>query len=928
MLFQYDVFNIYFYLYTDHLSPDLKKCSENLKHYYLDRVNKTQSTRWRRLGPSPYIDVTLIRAQYSSSRMDNDSMERFNEEYAMGLLDNRADLDYVTVDDILEDGHGRVVLVEGDPGAGKTTLTLQLCKRWAKSELPKTNFVFWVPLRDYKSVTNQHELFDKLGCPEIIEYVKQNNGEGLVLILDGWDELPNQLQESSLFHDIVFKNILFNRSTVIVTSRPVSCDEIAELVEERKTHYQILGFSPENADKYIEEYFNNNNHSQSAKLLLAFLKDRENLRRHFYIPITVKIMCFVCKNDHQIPETLSKLYERFVVLHIHPHITDQTCQRAIKKFSTLNSIPKKIKPVFDKLCKIAFNMLKDKELTFDEEELEEEVENLDMEHFDGFGMLHVDNYTSDVALREKCYSFIHRAVQELLAAIFILGDGNVSNILDEHFYKGSYLINVFPFLFGLISKEKLRPLAGNLIQVFIRSNRNRKLLASILYCLFEAQDETLCSEFAKVFDEKKEVNLQLASLLEYRYASYVLSVCGGEKLKVDLSHSVELTEPHAEVMAKYLHNTSTDIASFKCLVQLTHKGMEYFAKVLAGQCNLLSVKLYSLGFLPPNCVKILCQSICQYNTKITELDLPYAKLSTEDLESLGLLLATCISLQELHMNESQPSEDVCLLSSQSFYNGLCSANSLKEFCLGNWSLSWVESEMFGNVLKHNKSLKELHALQVNTVDCLGPILDGLSCNSSVTLLRIWPKSTGASNSLGQCLENCLIQNSSLTSIDFAWYHGKCVSWSSTQVCSICTGLCANTTVVTLDISGCYIDTEACHAVCGILSQSTTLQHLFLNPVRLEKQEAITMIESCRDNDTLELLSLVQWPDSEFIFSSDKDIEQSLQYPTKSVINVYWLVGIQVCVDAVIMYVHVGRLMSVEESRIRYTRANKSSGSVL
>ena len=81
-----------------------------------------------------------------------------------------------------------------------------------------------------------------------------------------------------------------------------------------------------------------------------------------------------------------------------------------------------------------------------------------------------------------------------------------------------------------------------------------------------------------------------------------------------------------------------------------------------------------------------------------------------------------------------------------------------------------------------------------------------------------------------------------------------VSWSSTQVSSICTGLCTNTTVVTLDISGCYIDTEACHSVCNMLSQNTTLKHLFLNPVNLEKQEAIALINSSRANDTVELLS--------------------------------------------------------------------------
>ena len=890
-----------YYLHPDDLSPGLKKCKENLKGYYLDKVNKKESTRWNRLGdPSIYIDVTIIRLQYSCSRMDDNSKEKFCEEYAMGLLDNRASLHHVTIDDILRDGHGRVVLIEGDPGAGKTTLTLQLCKLWANGKLLKTDFVFWIPLRNdyYKSVSNLHELFDKLGYPGITEYADQNSGEGLVLILDGWDELSNKLQQSSLFHDIVFnRNRLFHRSTIIVTSRSVSCDEIAELVEERNNHYQILGFSPNNAYMYVENYFNSNSgdHSQTVKLLLDFLKDRENLRRHFYIPITVKIMCFVCKRDQQIPETLSKLYERFVVLHIRPNVPE-TNQR---NFSTLRNVPEKYRPVFKKLCKTAFHTLKVKELIFDEEQLEEEIKHLGMECFDGFGMLHIDHYDSDLGDSEKSYSFIHRAVQELLAAICILDTCDISDTLDKHFYKGSYLINVFPFLFGLIPKEQLSPLASNLIQVFLRSNRNRKLLSSIMYCLFEAQDEGLCSQFAQVFDENKDVNLQLASLLEYRYASYFLSVCGGKNLKVDLSHSIELVEPHAEVMAKCFDEKITDIVSFKCLIQLTLKGMEHFSKVLASQPNLLSVKLYSLGFLDPNCVKILCESICQHNTKLTELDLPYAKLSAEDLDSLGSLLTVCTSLEELHMNESQPSDGVCLISSQPFYEGLCNTNSLKNFCLGNWSLSRVESEAFGNILRRNKILKELHALQVNDVDYIGPILDGLSSNTSVKLLRMWPKNIdGASNNLGQCLENCLTQNSSLASIDFTLYYGKCISWSSSQVSCICSGLCANTTVVTLDISGCHMDSAACDAVCGMLSQNTTLKHLFLNPVHLEKQGAVAMINSCRDSATLELLSLVKWLKGEFQYSSDEDVKEVLQdnqqNQTKH-FDVYWLVNIAVCI---------------------------------
>ena len=138
-------------------------------------------------------------------------------------------------------------------------------------------------------------------------------------------------------------------------------------------------------------------------------------------------------------------------------------------------------------------------------------------------------------------------------------------------------------------------------------------------------------------------------------------------------------------------------------------------------------------------------------------------------------------------------------------------------------------------------------------------------------------------------------------MDFTKEHFGFISWSSAQVSSICTGLCANTSVVTLDISGCHIDTDACHAVCGMLSQNTTLKHLFLNPVHLEKQEAVAMIGSCRANVTLELLSLVHWPPVKdpFHYSCDPEIKSVLlkiqklredQEDSKPVLKVYWLVA--------------------------------------
>ena len=918
-------------------------------------MDQSRSTKWPQLGdPEFYLDVTITTAKYSYQMKEEDvslRMERYCEQYAMGLqlVDNEDD---VTIEKILLHGNRKVTLIEGDPGSGKTSLTLQVCKRWAKGELLAEKFLILMPLRCYELATNTNDLFDifeKLGCPVpgMKEYAQQNNGEGLVLILDGWDELPNQLQTESLFSDIVFsKNSMFFYSTIIVTSRPSCSEKIAKVVQQRKAHYQILGFSPHNSELYIKHYFSNT--LRLAELLISMLKCREYLRRHFYIPITVAIMCFVYSHsdEGEIPETLSKLYEKFVLLYICSNVPDIR-RNNVKGFNKLSEVPQIFKPLFDKFCKTAHDMLREQKLVFDEDILgitnsDLKTLDLDPEQFDGLGLLHVEYFPTKWATTKRSYSFIHRAVQELLAAIFILDTGNISDILDEYFYEGSYLINVFPFLFGLVSKELLRPLAGKLIQIFSKYDRDNKLisddydkmvqifirshrlLTTILYCLFEAHDETLCCEFGQVFSEKRKINLHLYTFLNCHYACYFTAVCGVKGLNVNILCYIS-SDLCCEIFAKYFRNARTDIVSlyFEAdrVSELSHKGMEHFAEALSTQPNILSMELHIRS--EPGCVSILCDNICRHNTQITKLGLVKDKLTENDFESIGSLLST-LSLETLHLSSSSAGARVCLDSLLLFCKALCETKSLHGLYF-QMRLSQADSKVFGYIISQNCSLKTLR-VEVATADCLDAILNGLSSNTSITTFSAWPSKTSASNTLGQCLERCLILNHSLNVVDFTQSNNIHVSWSSTQVCSICTGLCANTTVVTLDISGCYIDTEACHAVCGMLSQNTTLQHLFLNPVQLEKQEAITMIESCRDNDTLELLSLVQWPpniypDDErknpFQYSCDPEINHVLlkiqklrQERDKPLLNVYWLVSFH-CIDVLLSnIVCIGNMMSI------------------
>ena len=322
--------------------------------------------------------------------------------------------------------------------------------------------------------------------------------------------------------------------------------------------------------------------------------------------------------------------------------------------------------------------------------------------------------------------------------------------------------------------------------------------------------------------------------------------------------------------------------------------MKQLAKALSMQHNLLSMEFYVNCV--PGCIKILSDSICKHNPQITKLALPYVELSENDLESIASLVSTCVSIERLHMACS-PSEGVGFDLSQSFCKALCETKSLQKLWLPGWSLSEANSKVFGNIIFYNCSLKEL-LVNVVTANCLDPILNALSSNTSITAFNSWPNATGAFNTLGQSVKKRITLNQSVNILDFIpEFSLSCILWSSTQVSSICTGLCANTTLVTLDMTGCYIDTEACRDVCNMLSRNKTLQDLFLNPVHLERQEAVAMIDSCRANDTLQLLSLVYWPPKRF--SGDKEGKDPFQYScdpviilkqTQSHLKVYWLVS--------------------------------------
>ena len=98
----------------------------------------------------------------------------------------------------------KVILIDGAPGSGKSTLTIHICQKWSRGELfEEFTVVILVQLRD-PLVQSAKSIADLLPCPsqemaqQVTTAITATNGRGILWVLDGWDELPSQLREQSI----------------------------------------------------------------------------------------------------------------------------------------------------------------------------------------------------------------------------------------------------------------------------------------------------------------------------------------------------------------------------------------------------------------------------------------------------------------------------------------------------------------------------------------------------------------------------------------------------------------------------------------------------------------------------------------------------------------------------------------------------------
>lgn len=121
----------------------------------------------------------------------------------------------------------RLLVVEGDPGHGKSTLVLKLAYDWCTmkqdSPLKDIDILLFFRLRDWPNKTSIFEAIRALLLPMDSTFTKEDimniifHTKSILLILDGYDEFPCRDVDTDIRH--ILQRSLFQKCQVILTTR-------------------------------------------------------------------------------------------------------------------------------------------------------------------------------------------------------------------------------------------------------------------------------------------------------------------------------------------------------------------------------------------------------------------------------------------------------------------------------------------------------------------------------------------------------------------------------------------------------------------------------------------------------------------------------------------------------------------------------------
>ena len=649
---------------------------------------------------------------------------------------------------------GEIILIEGAPGSGKSTLTVHICQRWGNGELfQQFTVVILVQLRD-PAVQRAQTIADLLpieNAQEIAAELIATNGCGVLWVLDGWDELPSHLQQDSIVRKLLppspsstypftqNKERLLYECSVLITSRPISSGDLHPVVSSR---IEVLGFTPEEQRQYFTECLSGD--TTGLEALLEKIQENPMVQSICYLPLNAAFIVHTFKyRDQSLPNTEYEIYLSVILSCIQRHFEREGRGHDLpRELASLDDLSRSeaVREPFQCLCELASHGVMANKVTFSSSDLPQGSNTLSL-------LQAIESFVQSG--KSVFYNFLHLSIQEVLSAYYIatwLSDSEQASQFQQLFNQPRFAA-VFQF-YAAITKLKspgIRQVIARLVET-----KSKPLLLSLLRCLHEAQDPSLCRYVAELLDRNViakmiYVRLDLSDIslspLDCLSVSFFLS-SAGMPIKSDLI-KCSIDDLSAKSLAKYLHVDGNVDHVGKVSMYLRvrdnyihEEGASHIAKTF-NFIEHLDLSWNPIGITGASAISKAVRETATLKTLI----LYHCGITSRGAEDLSRALAQNSSLEKLDISYnilggtgiSHVAE--CLKQNQ----------QLKELWINQYKISDEGAASLASALSVNNSLKMLHIgghKGALTEHGLSRIIPSLAKNSGFVKLAI-PKDFGS-----------------------------------------------------------------------------------------------------------------------------------------------------------------------------------------
>ena len=684
------------------------------------------------------------------------------EEYAYAVQGDMDDIlegkEKVEYEEIFGDYEsGSLLLVEGRPGSGKTTLMHKVSKDWALDNviLQGADIVVLVPIRLLVSANRSIDLADLFKNyiyndkerVRVLDHYEKLGGEGVCFIIDGLDEYEHVKDYDTIILKLITKR-MWPLAMVIVASRPVGTASLRNKGPEKTKRIEVLGFKTDQISDYVLSYFRGN--KEEAGAMMSYLEKHINVYRMCYLPVHAAMICFLYdKKGDKIPQTESKIYEAFTLFSIVRKREEG--QHTSMSLKALNGSDREY---FSNICKLAFDMIVQSKQVMLQSQTNFPLTPIGSDK-SSLGLVTIDS-TAELFSLEDLYSFLHLTFQEYLAALYLSQLDSESEVIRKTEGLKVNLGVVWKFYSGIVQFDK-----DSLILKSLMSDSQTDMLYKV-QCAFESQQQIACDMLLELSEEPNSLCFSNNNFIptDFLAMSYVIETSHNQVTKI----SFQKCNLDSEGVDLFLDKVSRGKLNNIRYIGLDKKNctvseFEVFFTILCKiQHSIETLTLQSVDVNRPSIVKMF-NGIKFSNlstlriSRYLNLAAATTAAATAAAAAITELLKSCTNLQTLNLEYNKIGAD----GATALAEGLKSCTNLQTLDLGYNNIGSDGATALAEGLKNCTNLQTLH-LHSNNIGSDGAtaLAEGLkSCTNLQTLdLRSNNIGSDGATALAEGLKSC------------------------------------------------------------------------------------------------------------------------------------------------------------------------------